>query len=66
MGRSSKYCLLLISLISEINVRENLFAPLTFFFFCRLKQGMAKEHGQAIFYRDVVAFPGDGEKVNNT
>jgi len=64
MGPSSKYCLPLISLISEINVRENLFAPLTFFF-CRLKQGMAKERGQAIFYCDVVAFPGDGEKVNN-
>ena len=63
MGPSSKYCLLLISLISEINVRENLFAPLKFF--CRLKQEMAKEHGQAIFYCDVVAFPGDGEKVNN-
>ena len=38
---------------------------LDIFFFCRLKQGMAKEHGQAIFYRDVVAFPRDGEKVNN-
>ena len=48
---------------SEINVREKSFALVEFFLQVETEYGKGAWSGN--IYGDVVAFPGDGEKINN-
>ena len=44
---------------------SNLFSPLTFFFFLQIETEYGKGAWSGNIYRDVVAFPGNGEIITH-